>query len=910
MADIERIIREELEDPRAVFVFHNEVTARFWLRRAFRFTRRRTLPEDRFIAWDRFRKRTLRYPASRREADKPFRTLFLAGLLQENRRTGRFRRLIPPEHRSNSMAFLRSLRKVLPGLHRVHEIGEGVLSEEKRADLHLLLQRYREHLARAGRYEPAYEQPAFKPGPWKYRILHPQIIQEWPAYSAILAPHPQVRVEPADFSRSPLEAGLEAFAATPEEITAVLLQVGRLLDEGTEPQEIVLTVASLEAVEPTLRVLARRHEVPLSFHHRKPVGRYPAGRLFRGIADLADSGFSLESMKALLLNQALPWREEKRARDLVRFGVEQRVLRNYALRGADRDLWAQALERCLSSARRDGSHPQAAHLQGLRDFYRGLREGVERIAGAAGFGELQERLEKFADGWLDKTRWNEESTRVYQFALNTLKELIAAGTAEERLDSPFALWLEYLEDREYVPREEEARVQVYPYPVTAGIRPAYHFILNASQEGTRQIIERYPFLSLQEQPLDARQVDLSDICLRIYCLSGGQVRFSFSRATPQGEQLPASFFLAGGRITAASPSPADGYELERRLWRTAPPAPAAPAPPAPLPRLYPRQRAGLRRALATGLRPKESDLTARRLADGQLLQRIRERLTATADGLQALSPTQLEAYLGCPFQYLFQRVLGIEEAEYTPVMWDAREFGRILHQVFHRFYRQRLGRPLRPEQLDGYRRRIREEAEAVLAEYELDHPLPVAPIWEEIARRVIALSEAFIQEEMRELPGQEVLETELAVDLPLPEEGVRLTGTIDRLSRHDGRVGLIDYKKRTVPGKADIFGEEPSSFQIPFYLLLLTRAGWKPEWAAYYSIEDRQYRFVFHPQKPRPYAGREEVEQAVSAVEQRIRQAIRGIREGEFRPADRSEKLACPYCPMRGLCRGRFVSWE
>ncbi len=907
MSDIESIIQGELEDPRAVFVFHHEVTARFWLRRAFRLTPRRTLPEGRFIAWDEFKRRTFRYPAAGREASLPDRSLFLAALLQRNAREGVFRGIIPPRHRAHSAAFLRSLREILPRLDRIHEVAEGVMAEEKRADLLDLLRRYREHLARCGRFEPAFERPRFEPGGYRYILLHPEIIEELSFHAPLLLPHPEVRVEPTDFSRAPAEPRLEVFETGPEELTALLLRVGGLLDDGVPPEQVVLTVAGLEELEPALRIQAARHGVPLSFHLRRPVGGYPQARLFRALARWVESGFSLDALKALLLNRAVPWRDEAQMRGLVQFGVENRVVRNYALRGADLDLWETSFARTIRQA--EARETGEGRLRALQRLYRRLRAGAEGIVRAPGFRELKERLGAFTDDFLDTGRWSEsdgsgtQPREVYQYALNTLNELLLACREGDDPGPPFQVWLEYLEDRPYVPQEERARVQVYPYRVTAGIRPDHHFVLNASQDGTRRVIARYPFLTIQEEPDGERETDLSDTYLRTYSLSGGAVRFSYARQSARGAQLPASFFLAGGRIEPAGPAAAAGdlYTVERRMWSGALSLAVT--------RLHPAQKTGFLRALATGLRAKEADLTARALADGELRERVWRRLVSRSDGLLPISPTLLERYHGCPFQFLFQRGLGVEELPFTPVLWEPREMGVILHRVFQRFYRLQQGRPLRPERLAELRREMLGEARAVLAEYELDNPLPLLPVWEEKSRQVLELAEAFLEVELRELPGQEVLDTEASFEEALPGEGWKLTGTIDRISRVDGRVGVVDYKKRAVPGREDIFGEEAFSFQVPFYVHLLQRKGWNPEWAAYYSIEERRYRFVFHPDRPRPYAGAEEVRLAVEALQERILDMIRGIRQGEFRPGDRAGKTACLFCPLRGLCRNRFVTW-
>ena len=911
MPDIESVIGGELEDPRAVFVFHNEVTARFWLRRAFRLTSRRTLPEDRFVDWDGFRRQTMLYPAGRREATPAWRTLFLAGLLEENRREPFLQRLIPPEYRENSIAFLRFLAGCLPMLPRVRELGPGMLDPAKKSDLLALLQRYLEHLVRGGLYEPAYEQPRFEPRGRRYLLFCRELLEDYGFYEELLKGRAEVRVVEGDPPADPPDPPwLEACEATPEEFARALLRVGSLLEAGLPPEEIVLTVAGLEEAEPTLRLLAARYGIPLSFRSTRPVTRYPQARLFASLLAVADSGFDLQLLKALLLNRAFPWRESLPVAELLRLGIENRVFRNHELRGRRLDMWEENLGRAAALHAGEGRPQEAERVRSCLRFYRRLREETAGICRAGGLRELRDRLLAFTDHFLDLERWSEEQRRVYRYALDTLNDLLFIGDGTD-CGPPLQVWLEYLEDRRYVPQEDRAGVAVYSYGVSAGIRPEHHFILNTSQEGTRRVVHRYPFLSDQEGPAEARQLDLSAEYLRLYAASGRQVHFSYSRTSAQGAQLPADFFLAGGRVGSAGPAAeaaswADPYRLELSLWRgeDGGPAPGREA----LTRLTARQREGFLRARRTGLGARGLDLGRRRLGDEPLRRQVRERLRSR-EGELVISASALEDYAACPFRYLFQRGLGIEELEFRPAGVEATEFGSLMHRVFERFYRLLQGQPLETGRLEEYRRLIRQEAEAVLAGYEAEQPLPFAPAWDDVRRDVLALSAVFPERELEEFPGQVVLETERSFEASVPGEGVRLAGRIDRVSRVDGLVGLVDYKKNSVPAAKEIFGEEPTSFQVPFYLYLLRRQGLDPQWAAYYSMQKGRYTLLFHPRR-KAAVGLEEVERAVANLEETVRRMAAGIRDGDYRLPGAIGKAACRYCTLRGLCRDKFVPWE
>ena len=77
-----------MEDPAVVFVFPSEITARFWLRRAFQYTPRRALRADRFLDWGDFKRAYLRYRsggrAINRAACRLYRTPALFGTISVN----------------------------------------------------------------------------------------------------------------------------------------------------------------------------------------------------------------------------------------------------------------------------------------------------------------------------------------------------------------------------------------------------------------------------------------------------------------------------------------------------------------------------------------------------------------------------------------------------------------------------------------------------------------------------------------------------------------------------------------------------------------------------------------------------------------------------------------------------------
>ncbi len=883
---IAELLQAELDDPRTSFVFPTEVAARFWLRQALVFGRLRALRADRFLSWDQFDRLALDYGgeaarARDRRAGMAERTLFAASLLEDNRRRGLFRELVPPG--AEPLAFLPPLLDLLPCLHHLEELSGRwpASSRAKREELALLAGEYRGYLRRAGLYEPTFLQPGLRENGRRYRLFYPEALEEYPGLERVLASDrvailhlgaPPERVPP-----------IQAFADSRQEMGWALASIAALLDRGVEAGDIALTVGDLPALEPHLRRQAALQAVPLGIRLRRPLLQLPPCRAFERIRACLDSGFSLAALRDLLLDGSLPWKARGRGRELVELGREQRVAKN--LPGSD--TWQRAL-------RRAGEDPEATGAAGLRAYYRKLAATLRRIEEAPDFRRLKEELTAFSKSLLNPSAWSKPELAAWQFALDTLDGLEEARAGVGALPAaPFRLWLRFLADSRYGAPVPEAGVNTYGYGVSAGIRPGHHFVIGASQAATRRVVKKLPGLgSHEEAALGELEHDLSDTRLALYSLSGGQVHFSYARQGFQASHLPPGFFVAARAVReAGSPSPHPDA-LEERFWLGGP-APESP-PSAP-------RQAGFRRALRTALAPRGLDLTRSPLARPDLLQRALEALR-DKEGLLGVSPTSLQLFRQCPFGFLLERLLGLKQEQASPLAVEPMEFGSLMHrvlQVFHeRVRRLEPGARLAPERRETYRRWLGAIVRRVFQAW--PEPTPVAPAWWAARQLAEELCYRFLDRDLEELPGARVLATERFLRAPRPQSGIALRGVIDRVSEWSGGWLVTDYKKKGTPTQAQIFGERPVSFQMPFYVALLRDAGQPVQSAAYYSIEEARYVWVTGGR--RPMADGPAMEAAMGRLELAVAELASRLRAGDF-----TAPRTCASCGQRGVCRARFL---
>ncbi len=902
-------IKQYIEKRDTIFVFPSETASRFWLKRSFSFTHRRTLSRERFISWDHFKKTTFKYsPPGLQPANEEVRTLFLHHLLEENREKSFFRSIIPREYAEYSLLQITALRKILPYLNRISDIprlGQGIEADKKK-DLLLLLDKYLEFLEAGRLFEPGYQKPCLEVNNLNYLLFYPEILADFHYLNrkGWLSNHPEIKIISLTDEAPGPELKLTSFENSEEELNRVLLKIGALLDDQVDPAEIAISAPDLEELESRLLLLSRLHEVPLQIHRSKPLLRYPQARLFSDMKRCIDSGFSIESLKALLLNRAVPWKKEELNRKLIRFAVYYRVFRNYTTPGVKIDLWQENINKALASSEPQGGF-ETADIREIAGYFKRLKNNLEAIAASVDFTDLKERLLSFSDSFLSTADFNEDELKVFQFSLKALNELITASGCcnSRRFFSPFAIWIAYLEEKPYAPVDLPPGIAVYPYRLAAGICPRYHFIINACQSATEYIIRPYPFLNIHEEYsladiLSTGEYDLSAPFIRLYSLSGEEVSFSYARKSFSGNSLPPALFVTSGAISNFSEKDeerlTDPYCVERALWSKE--QVARPK------RLYHGQLQGLHRAVKTSLKVKSLNLWHTPL--GQEQRSVISRRLRYRDGYLVISPSSLEQYDNCAFNFLLDRGLSMEEESYLPESWEARETGNILHEIYRCFYQWVIERGgyLERDHFILYHGQLKDTTHGVLESYGRNQPLPLFPLWREKCRNIEDLALALLEVDMKKLPEQRIIDVEKLLTVPLKPESrkVKLAGRIDRITVNSKGMGVVDYKKSKTPKSRDIFEVRPTSFQIPFYILLLAASGKKIDWAAYYSMEEKKYIMVLDNEPElQEYAGRN--------LAETIEGMIENIENGDFTMATTANKINCRFCPYPGICRHNFI---
>jgi ATP-dependent helicase/DNAse subunit B len=304
------------------------------------------------------------------------------------------------------------------------------------------------------------------------------------------------------------------------------------------------------------------------------------------------------------------------------------------------------------------------------------------------------------------------------------------------------------------------------------------------------------------------------------------------------------------------------------------------------------------------------------LASKEALQVLRERYSIFKKNI---SPTRLEAYAACPYQYLLNVIMGIEaltepEREVTITPLDK---GKLIHDILWKYFtdlKKERGPSFELETKDL--QRLLETARKKFVEFEKMGVTGFSMLWEVEKRNMLNTLRDFFNEELNEtefIPtyfevryGMKHLdsqESEISTEEPIPlkigEQTVNLRGRIDRidLTKDSKRARVRDYKTGRVLAKPYEF-QGGTTLQLPLYLYaarqLLGRLhkGIQVESAEYYYLKGV---------KPVPFEG-SQLDERESELQGILKTIAEGIEEGVFIPYPDDQNCKYRYCDFRIIC--------
>ena len=292
-------------------------------------------------------------------------------------------------------------------------------------------------------------------------------------------------------------------------------------------------------------------------------------------------------------------------------------------------------------------------------------------------------------------------------------------------------------------------------------------------------------------------------------------------------------------------------------------------------------------------------------------------MVGTAEGFtdflqnRTFSPTQLETFAACPYQYLLSRIFGLEtyEAPDEVDQLSPLDRGRMLHDIYEAFYRQLRDQghlPLSHRDYPRLRESLMEIAEVEFQRVE-ESGLTGRPFFWELEKENLRHDlTGFLHSELEEHGGSPIhFEKRFGWDRPFSLKlgdgsEIPLLGFIDRIDKTaDGRYTVIDYKTGGRWFKRDNSFHKGQSLQLPIYLLgaadLLDVPTSSIDAEYYFSSRKGEYR--------RTRFTSDNWEEKEARLLQILEIIATSIRTGRFLP---TPKPRCRSCAYNRVCDRRI----
>ncbi|MDR1250391.1 MAG: PD-(D/E)XK nuclease family protein [Treponema sp.] len=880
---VEAMLLENIDSPDSLFVFPTDIAINYWADRLLVLRKGGSIAMEKFIAWDTFKQESIRArKQDKKSVPAVLRKIFASRLVRENAelegagQTPLFASLLPPKYAYAGAAFASWFAGILPQLGSWFEKSSGIpaaLINEKNGalagdgmegddrDLFVLAARYQQFLDSHGLFEPAWEKPPFDDTGKHCFIFFPESLMDYGEYAELLENSGHVTTVRVSAAMASKPCDTFFYANARSEITEAALYIRALHENRGVPFEaIAVSIGGDTLYEPyVLREFANRN-IPFALRAGKPLASYAAGRLFAAIADCASRDFAFEALVVLLLNSHLPWKNTDDIDQLIDFGIKNNCVASWrepdrqSRAGREIHVWEDAFK-----------SPMGGREERARVFYESLRDSIEKLCRSRSFAELRNRYFAFRKQFFNMDACLPETDLVLSRCISEMLSLIEIEKSfpDSTVPDPFAFFAEHLQEKNYLPQQASSGVAILPYRTAAPAPFECHVVLGATQSGLSAVFPRLGFLSrAKREALGLQDEDATEAFINLHRFNSRlPAAFFCARDSFSGHAIPHSLLNVTEKprmrhgAEEALLFGEDPFEAEQNFCRALQNTEAADFPV----RLHQTQLQGFN-AWASRVEPLPGGKGEAWAGKEALMDLISERYAENREfpGKYSVSASSLEPYYNCALQWLFQRVLNLENIRIETSLMQENAAGSLYHGILNRFFSalkedSRALFPLKngalPWQYDALL------AISIKSALE-DLPVIVpgrAPELSALATRLFRAGKKHIRENMqnfltaflRYFAGYRVAESETS--WKLEKDDCYLNGTVDCVledkrenSATPGAMTIVDFKLRNLPDREACDGSGDGgllNFQLPLYMALAEERGKKPISAAlFFSI--------------------------------------------------------------------------
>lgn len=563
--DIGKTLAKHLCDSSTIFVFPTDTVMNSWIDWIVTnptISGCDAIPFERFIAWDNFKSSYLCASENGKEVIPTLlKQLFVHDLIKRNAEkteAERFKVIINPDdnYAMHAESFAPWITKNLSSLHfwkkRIEQYNKeyGELDDEDN-DYLQIYEEYKSFLNKNNLFEPAWvENIDFSNEENTFVIIYPELLQDFADFTEILNQRENVTLY--TFPTKVPRPKAYLYSDSRKELRQTMLQIINLVNEKkADWSEIALSVPNLDTYRPYIEREFSLYSIPYVIKAGEKLTKNCAGRIFQEIADCYNSGFTFDTVRTLLLDECVPWKDElKDKREaLIREGNRMRCICS----PFDTDIWLSALTtkiNKLQSSMNKGENStksndtcELEYFEELKDFYIELKKTVSMFFSQKEhtFSNINRSWNAFKTTFLkDISEFSQDANNILSRCIKELEEIISIEKKYDdcnlELESPYQFFLDTIRNKTYTPQTNATGIQIFEYKLSALANFKYQFVIDSSQKNLEISYKRLTFLNSTKRSKlhlldDDKTLNATEVFLKLYAKQTNENIVNFSAAT-------------------------------------------------------------------------------------------------------------------------------------------------------------------------------------------------------------------------------------------------------------------------------------------------------------------------------------------------------------------------------------------
>ena len=847
-AHIADVLKENLGHEDVVFVFPTDVALVSWAEYCVKNSQTsgvNAVALERFIAWDTFKEDyAVAKESGRHAVPAALRKVFVRNLIEENTaavRSGKpiFKSIVHPQFAAEADSFTDWIARNLPFLKTWYGKFSRYASEHPEAsddedeDYLTLYRRYVDFLGDE-MFEPAWLVPDFTEERKKFIIFYPEQLEDFDEYEAVFAAAENITsyVLPEKEVRT---SEVFVYPDARTELRRTALCIRNIVEKSGDElsyEDVALHVPELETYRPYIERELANYRIPFVVRSGERFTVGGAGSIFEDIDECRKTDYSYDSVRRLVLNGRVPWKNKTLNESLVREGNRLHCICNYG----GKDVWIESLSKSGRSERE-------------LELYRRLKKSIESVTGAKTFESLRTAWLMFKNEFLSDDEFSAEANNILSRCIAELETLVAIEKdyIEPRallLRSPFSFFINELRSKTYRPQDTLSGVSVFDYKVAACAAYPVNIVINCTQDALTVVRKPLGFLNTQKRrALGIRDCDAaSSAFIRLYGKFNNALEarsiFSCSEQSFGGFAIPHTHFNIASvekNHTPFDELDANDFILNERKWFLS----ESDAPRV----LSDRQKAQYECWKASSdfsvnaLRTQSADAVVKKIIDYVLKERRTLQDSSIEDG-SALKITQsdMRDFFPCPRKWIFKSVVKLREDSLDASLFEKYDQGNINHKILELLFKTFETLPITDddgtfgERENDIQKLIKEKTREAIRDKSFDfYQSPLAlRVLEEQSHKFESIIIDFLHEFCRRekgFGGCRVVSTEAHFNAWEKEKRYKYFGKIDCVLSDDaGRIIIVDYKNTSPPSIASCRADETTgtldNFQCAMYVTL------------------------------------------------------------------------------------------